>query len=582
MKSRRSKVSILIPIFVGIITILALSVFGLINFRNATNTTQEQIIKKNRQLLSLSSTILFNPIVDGDLNKVITHLDEFVQDEEILYAAARDTTSNVIADSREQGWLPPGQEVKTLAQQSFSQQQLFQFEHQNALIIAGPIVSESTRLGTLEIAFDLSQTQKSSRATTINMILSGLGILVVLILISILFTRFATGQLQKVVAAAEEIGRGNLDIEIPSIGVDEIAIVGETLDNTRVELKKLNENYQEQLENLERRTQYLEATASVARDTTSLLDQQELLSRVVTLIDERFDFHQYAVYLLDDSGEWVELKAVSGAESSGLLKNDTRFRVGQEGIISHVALTGRHYISQDVSSDPYYLSDASTKNINSELAFPLVSRGEVIGILDIQSKEINAFGSEEISVLQTLADQLAIAISNANLFHESQENFLAIQQIYSQTNPDTWRELLGGEKQLSYYCDEEGIVSFTEISAKTSVDDLPELDIPITIRGGQVIGRIKAHKTENSDDWNLDEISVMETLVEQLSAALESAQLFQETQRRMGFEQMTREASIRMRESLDVGTVIQTAAAELRKALNLSEVEIRMGTVSED
>jgi len=588
MKSRNLNISILIPVFVGIITILALSVFGFINIRSITETTQEQMINNNRQLQSIYSSFsslsskLFNPMVEGDITNIADQLYKYNQDDQVFYAAARDTTSNIVTDARKPGWLPPSQEIKTLAEQAYSQQQLDQYEFQNALIIAGPIGSGSTCVGTLEIAYDLAPLRETERLTTLNLILSGLGIFMVLILVSIIFTRFATGQLQNVVVAAEELGRGNLDVEIPSIGVNEISIVGKSLDKTRIELKKLTGDYETQLNNLERRTQYLEATALVARYTTLLLDQQEMLTRFVNLIDEKFNFHQYGVYLFDDSGDCVELKAVSGEESIELSSKDIRYKVGQEGIIGHVASTGRFYISQDITTDKIFLSGKNIKDIHSEIALPLISRGVLIGVLDIQSKETNAFGNEEINVFQTLADQLTIAISNANLFLQTQENVLTLQQDYAEFNLETWRELLGDETQLGYYCDEEGIVSLSEFTASTETVGLSELDLPITVRGGQVIGSIKAHKPENSGEWDLDEISVMETLVDQLSTTLESAQLFQETQRRMGFEQTLRESSSRLRESLDVRTVIQTAAVEFRKALNLSEVEIRMGTTQDE
>ncbi|MFN2152086.1 MAG: hypothetical protein ACK2T5_10855, partial [Anaerolineales bacterium] len=95
--------------------------------------------------------------------------------------------------------------------------------------------------------------------------------------------------------------------------------------------------------------------------------------------------------------------------------------------------------------------------------------------------------------------------------------------------------------------------------------------------GDQVIGVIKAHKPKNQGGWASDEITVMENLSNQLSVALESARLYQDTQQQAAREQLTGEVTSRIRETLDIETILKTTSEEIRKALNLPEVVIRLG-----
>jgi GAF domain-containing protein len=103
------------------------------------------------------------------------------------------------------------------------------------------------------------------------------------------------------------------------------------------------------------------------------------------------------------------------------------------------------------------------------------------------------------------------------------------------------------------------------------------LEIPIKVRG-QVIGVIDVHRSDGEGEWTQEQVTLLETLADQLGQALEAAQLYQDAQQLAAREQLTAEVTARMRETLDVDTVLQTAARELREALNLAEAEVRMGT----
>jgi GAF domain-containing protein len=107
--------------------------------------------------------------------------------------------------------------------------------------------------------------------------------------------------------------------------------------------------------------------------------------------------------------------------------------------------------------------------------------------------------------------------------------------------------------------------------------DQVRLAVPIKVRGN-VIAVLSTHRPGRTGGWTAHETSMLEELADQLGVALESARLYQDTQRRAAQEQLVGQVTARVRESLDMETVLQTAIRELGEALQMTEVEVRLGT----
>ncbi|MCR4408180.1 MAG: GAF domain-containing protein [Anaerolineae bacterium] len=183
---------------------------------------------------------------------------------------------------------------------------------------------------------------------------------------------------------------------------------------------ELEKQVQERTASLTRRIRDLEALTEVARGATTVLDLQTLLARVVTLISERFGFYHTAIFLLDETGQFAVLQAASSEGGRRLLTRKHRLPVGEKGIVSHVTSQGKPYIAVDVANDITFLSNPDLPATRSELGLPLRVGDKILGVLDVQSMEPDAFSDEDVAVLQTLADQVAIAIDNAQLFKQIQ------------------------------------------------------------------------------------------------------------------------------------------------------------------
>jgi GAF domain-containing protein len=211
----------------------------------------------------------------------------------------------------------------------------------------------------------------------------------------------------------------------------------------------------------------------------------------------------------------------------------------------------------------------------SEAALALRSRGQVLGALTVQSDQPGAFDEQTVAVLQTMADQVAVAIDNARLYDESQAALEAERRAYGVQSRAAWAEHLRVRPNVGYYCDGSAVTPISERAQVPDSEESPAFSVPLVSRG-QVIGTISARRPDGAQAWTKAESQLLETLAEQLGQALESARLYQDSLRRTAREQLVGEVTARVRETLDMETVLKVAAQELRQSLGLPEVMIRL------
>jgi len=179
-----------------------------------------------------------------------------------------------------------------------------------------------------------------------------------------------------------------------------------------------------------RRTIQLQTAAEVTRDATGVLDVEHMISRAVELIRERFGLYYVGLFLLDESGEWAVLRAGTGEAGRQMLQSGHRLRVGGESMIGWCIAHAEARIALDVGKEAVRFDNPFLPETRSEIALPLISRGRVIGAMTIQSARPAAFTEEDISVLQTMAGQLANAIENARLHENLRRHLTELSILY--------------------------------------------------------------------------------------------------------------------------------------------------------
>ncbi len=212
------------------------------------------------------------------------------------------------------------------------------------------------------------------------------------------------------VQSTEEAAFNDDDITSLQAMADQLAIA---IHNAR-----LHAQNQSLLEQAQRRARLLEAAAQVGYDVTSILDRDELLSKAVDIICDVYGFYYAGVFLLDETKEWAVLRTGRGEAGAAMVAQEHRLKVGGQSMIG--AATGRRQalIALDVGEEPVHFKNPHLPDTRSEMALPLLVGDEAIGALTVQSTKEAAFNDDDITSLQTMADQLAVAINNARLLKE--------------------------------------------------------------------------------------------------------------------------------------------------------------------
>jgi GAF domain-containing protein len=323
-------------------------------------------------------------------------------------------------------------------------------------------------------------------------------------------------------------------------------------------------------EELRRKTTQLQTASLVARRVAEIRDLPTLLNNIVHLITEQFGFYHTGIFLIDENRRFAVLQAASSDGGRKMLEAGHRLQLGVQGIVGYVAAQGRPRIALDVGADSVFFNNPYLPFTRSEMALPLTVREQIIGVLDIQSDQPQAFSPDDVEILQTLADQLAVAIENARLFSESQAIIAQLEALTMIQTRQAWEKFIA-RRRLAYQYTPLGIKPVTTeeptpLAGKT-------LEIPLQLRG-QVIGTITLSRSESAPNWTSRDRELATEIANQIALAVDNSRLLEEIQRGAARDQLVANVSSRIRETLDLETVLQIAAVEFQKAFGLKEAEI--------
>ncbi|MBN2556029.1 MAG: GAF domain-containing protein [Anaerolineales bacterium] len=395
-----------------------------------------------------------------------------------------------------------------------------------------------------------------------------------------------SGEIEAITESVSRLAGGDLEARVESSRADEFGQLGNAFNSMATVIQttrgELEDRVLERTQELERRALQLRVASEIARDASAIHDLLDLLNRSVALISERFGFYHAGIFLVDDEGENAWLRAVSSEGGRRMLARNHHLAVGKVGIVGYVTGTGKPRIALDVGEDLVHFANPDLPETRSEMALPLRVGSRIIGALDVQSEEPNAFREDDIVVLQTVADQLAVAIDNASLFER--QSTLATQrnevidlynQLQQQTQYDRLRmdtpEMLRlslGFKQVVLALVEsdqvviqsvagdhfpeyqpgvmfslgqgligqavslnKAVISPEQKEGEAETARLAEAAIPLLVRG-QAIGSLLI-VIPSGRDAQAEGVSVLDLVADQIATALENARLFEETERRL-------------------------------------------------
>ena len=329
---------------------------------------------------------------------------------------------------------------------------------------------------------------------------------------------------------------------------------------------------------LARQRTLLEAASHVLHTVSTTPGPEKQLAFAARTIAVRFGLYHVGIFMLDAAGNTLQLKAASSDYGQMLVDRGYSSPLHDLGLIGGVARYGEAQLS--------LVGDAETLNsgwaeTRSRIAAPLRIGGKVFGVLDLHSKQRGAFGGADITIFQLLADQLALIFVNTELTEAAASRVEAERRAYGEISVREWQALLTSRFVTGYYSDLAGVKPLMGAAELPATEGLTELALPLELRG-QMIGKLVARKPASGVAWTDDEVTLLQSLVEQLVVALESARLYETAQRRAARERLIGDVMGRIRTSIDLQTVLKTAARELQLALKAPELTVQLLAPSEE
>lgn len=362
------------------------------------------------------------------------------------------------------------------------------------------------------------------------------------------------------------------------------------LQNLRDDLELQARNLEKASQEAARHAEQMQSIAEVSSAVVSITNLDELLPSITRLISERFGYYHVGIFLLDDSGKYAVLTAANSEGGQRMLARSHRLKVEPTSIVGYATSQKTPRIALDVGETAIYFDNPDLPETHSEIALPLIVRGKVIGALDVQSTEPNAFSETDAETLTILASNVAIAIENSRLFSETQAALEEAEDIYRRFIQREWRSFRQQVEEKGYQYDglqvqpldhpiESPLIQQAMqkgeavVAAEEKADETPAMAVPIQLRG-ETLGALYIRSKDPKRQWTQDEINLVQATAERAALALENARLVDTAQQRAGREHLVAQITTKIRSVNDPERMLQLATEELQKALGASRIQI--------
>jgi len=392
--------------------------------------------------------------------------------------------------------------------------------------------------------------------------------------------------IEDLAATAERVTSGDLSQKASIKRLDEIGALGNAFNAMTSQLRELigslerrvNERtaeLEESTNQSEKRAAQLEAVAQVARNISTSQNLETLLPNITNVISQQFGFYHVGIFMLDADREFAVLRAANSPGGQKMLARNHQLKIGETGIVGFATGRGEARIALDTGADAVYFDNPDLPETRSEMALPLIISNQVIGALDVQSVEANAFSQDDVNTLSTLADQVSIAIQNSRLYEEIQEALAQSQTLVQQFTQAGWSDFTRTQKLTGIQRKKANATLLKEPLAADGLNGDNILDLPINLRGKK-IGVLKV-KAADEHQWTEDEIDIASAIIERAAIAMENVRLLNEAQRRAARERVIGDISASISTFSSMEGVLRTAVQQLGRRMGGAEVTIELG-----
>jgi len=347
------------------------------------------------------------------------------------------------------------------------------------------------------------------------------------------------------------------------------------------------------------------AAAEAGQALAQILNLDELLTRAVDFIRDRFALYQVQIYLIDEARDYANLAASTGEIGQALMAQGYRVPIGPRTVVGEAVMNGDLLYVGDLTRKAYRRPELLA-NARSELAIPLRVGEEIVGVLNIHSLRVNAFGDEDIEAMRVISNQISQGIQNAQLFEsqqrgllqnrrlflESETNLREIQRLNRQLTGRFWQEYIQasdpgqigvqliGQELRPVVADwtpamQQAMARQRIVSREENGEQI--LAVPITIRG-QAVGAIEVRLSGSQSPNEIR--NVLQSVAERMAFSLENARLFEQASSAAEREQQINTITARLQGLTSIEDVLATALSTLGQTLNAEQGTIRLVTLN--
>lgn len=347
----------------------------------------------------------------------------------------------------------------------------------------------------------------------------------------------------------------------------------------------------------------LQAVAEIGQALSNLLDLNVLFAQSVDMIRDRLGFYHVQVFQVE--GDVARLVASTGEVGQRLLERRHQLPVGSQSVIGQVTLQGRPVIARH--TDAVYYRNELLPDTRAELAVPIMDGELIIGALDVQSRNANAFDEDRVRALQVMANLLGSSIRNARLFEmqartaaetkrlylESETSLREIQRLNQQLTREGWSEYLRYKHTVGGVTLEDGQITSDNVWTESLIQAARQRQ-PVTVArpdggslvalpvvlGGEVIGAFEIETPQPVTQ--AETIEMMRAVAQRLAISLDKARLFEDSQEATAQEQRINEIVARYQAVTDVDDLLRITLTELSQSLGATRGAIRLSLAAQE
>jgi PAS domain S-box-containing protein len=413
---------------------------------------------------------------------------------------------------------------------------LFPYKGVESLVSKSPVTSFNEqdaeiieRLGWVVVVHqDISEAHLPITAATQGILLTAIGVLILIGFVAVFIGNQFASPIESLTHVAQQAAQGNLLAKAAEKSQDEIGTLSATFNRMTSQLHETLTNLEQRVTD---RTHDLELASEVGRAVSeSAGNLSALLFKAVETIRSRFNLYYTQIYLVNPSENSLVLRAGTGEVGEQLLRRGHRLVISSASLNGRAALEHQPVLVGNTQTSPNFLPNPLLPHTRSELSIPLIANNVVVGVLDMQSNQADAFNEANLPAYQVLAGQLAIAIQNATLFEQVEDARREVEKQAQRLTTAGWQDFLNAidtSERIGFAYDRENVVPLTDAPGESTAPG-EALSVPISVLGSPV-GSIRIADDEKT--WTEQEVEILQSISTQLAQHLENLRLLEQAER---------------------------------------------------